>query len=279
MDPSLLDVIVLNWRTPDMSAEGLRLAAESLPGAALYLVDNGSGDGSPERLRQLAPPGTTVIETGRNLGFGGGFNAGIRAGKRPFLITLNSDARPTGSVYRELLDHCASDDRLGAVTPQTIGHDNLPVGQMAPEPPAWRLVVGCLPGAWRLAQAKPYWPKAGPPEMIDWFPSMCATLFRRAAIEGIGGFDSDYFLGWEEWDLARRLRAAGWKIAIHPGAAVVHEGQGSTPKPLTPWRSKHARDGICHHLRKYYGPGWYAAGRLTSGIADLYMGLRARSMG
>src|SRR6185436_8695211 len=192
---------------------------------------------------------------------------------------LNSDARPTGSVYRELLDHCASDDRLGAVTPQTIGHDNLPVGQMAPEPPAWRLVVGCLPGAWRLAQAKPYWPKAGPPEVIDWFPSMCATLFRRAAIEGIGGFDSDYFLGWEEWDLARRLRAAGWKIALHPGAAVVHEGQGSTPRPLTPWRSKHARDGICHHLRKYYGPGWYAAGRLTSGIADLYMGLRARSMG
>src|SRR4051812_22258944 len=119
MDPSELDVVVLNWRTPDMSAACARLAADSLPGANIYIVDNGSGDGSPERLR-AAMPEAIIVENDRNLGFGGGLNPGIRAGRRPFVLILNSDARPVGDAYQRLLDHCASDERIGAVTPQTL---------------------------------------------------------------------------------------------------------------------------------------------------------------
>jgi N-acetylglucosaminyl-diphospho-decaprenol L-rhamnosyltransferase len=277
MDASSLDVIVLNWRTPEMSAACARVAAERLPGAAIYIVDNGSGDGSPARIRQ-AFPAATVVENERNLGFGGGFNTGIRAGRRPFLLALNSDALPVDDCYRQLLEHCASDPRLAAVTPQTVDREGRPVGQMPPEPTPLRLVAGCLPVVWRMSQ-KPYMLPPGPPRQLDWFPSMCATLFRREALEGIGAFDTGYFLGWEEWDLARRLQSAGWKIAAHPGAAVVHEGHGSTPRPLKDWRYKYGRQGICYHLRKYHGPAWYAVGRVASGFTNVVMDLRARTAG
>ena len=262
MDAAALDVVVLNWRTPEMSAACARLAAESLPGAKIYIVDNGSNDGSPERMRQDAP-GAVIIENRENLGFGGGLNAGIRAGNGRFVLTLNSDARPVGPAYRLMLDHCAGDDRIGAVTPQ----------QMAPEPPPWRMVLGCLPLAWRLIASNVYSPQPGPPESINWLPGLCAAVFRREALEGIGAFDSDYFLGWEEWDLTRRLRAAGWQIAVHPGAQVIHEGHGSTPKELESWRSRHGRSAMCHHLRKYHGRGWYTLGRLSSGVTNLYVDL------
>jgi len=217
------------------------------------------------------------VENTENLGFGGGFNAGLRAGCRPFVLTLNSDARPVGTAYRRLLDHCASNERLGAVTPRTVDRNGRSLAQMPPEPPAWQLVAGCLPLAWRLAFPKLYWPKPGPPEILEWLPSMCATIFRREALQGIGAFDASYFLGWEEWDLTRRLRAADWQIAIHQGAEVLHEGQGSTPKELSPWRARHGRESRCYHLRKYHGLGWFALGRIASRITDVYVDLRART--
>ena len=36
---------------------------------------------------------------------------------------------------------------------------------------------------------------------------------------------------------------------------------------------KHGRAALCHHLRKYYGGGWYALGRVATGISNVYMGL------
>jgi N-acetylglucosaminyl-diphospho-decaprenol L-rhamnosyltransferase len=275
MDTSHLDVIVLNWKTPEMSADCARAAAETLPGAKIYIVDNGSGDGSPERLRALAPD-AVVVENDRNLGFGGGMNAGIRAGQGRFVLILNSDARPVGDAYRMMFDHCASDDRIGAVTSQTVDTQGRPVPQMAPEPPAWQLVLGCLPLTWRLVASNVYSPRPGPPASINWLAGLCAAVFRRQAVEEVGAFDIEYFLGWEEWDLTRRLRSANWQIAIHPGAVVIHEGHGSTPKELKAWRAKHNRRAMCHHLLKYHGRAWYLAGRMTSGVADAYADLRAR---
>jgi N-acetylglucosaminyl-diphospho-decaprenol L-rhamnosyltransferase len=277
MDPAALDVIVLNWRTAEMSANCARTAMETLPGAALYIVDNGSADGSADYLRQ-AVPGATVVANAENLGFGGGLNAGIRAGTRPFVLTLNSDVSPMGNAYQLLLDHCASDARLGAVTPRIFSPSGHAVAQGVPEPSPLRQLSSCLPGLWRLGGSAMYRPEAGPPESIEWLPSLCATMFRREALEGIGSFDAGYFLGWEEWDLTRRLRAGGWRIALHRGADVVHPGHGSTPKEMGPWRDKHGRVALCHHLRKYHGKGWYALGRLATGITDLYVGL-ARQRG
>jgi N-acetylglucosaminyl-diphospho-decaprenol L-rhamnosyltransferase len=276
MDPANLDVIVLNWRTAAMSADCARLAAESLPGAALYVVDNGSGDGSADYLRQNVK-NATVVANSENLGFGGGLNAGIRAGKRPFVLALNSDVRPVGLAYQLLLDHCASDDRLGAVTPRIFDAEGGAVSQAPPEPSPLRQLSSCLPGLWRFSiAAGNYRPEAGPPEPIAWLPSMCATMFRREALEGIGSFDTGYFLGWEEWDLTRRLRAGGWRIALHRGAEVIHDRHGSTPNEMKLWRDKHGRASLCHHLRKHHGPGWYALGRVATGITDLYLGARQR---
>jgi GT2 family glycosyltransferase len=273
MELETVDVIVLNWRTPEMSADCGRLAAAALPGARVYLVDNGSGDGSAQRMRE-AMPEAVIVENEQNLGFGGGFNTGIKAGQRPFLLILNSDARPVGDGYRQLLEHCASDARIGAVTPQTVDRQGRLVPQMAAEPPPWHLVLGCLPLTWRLIGTNVYRPVAGPPQIINWLPGLCVTAFRREALEAIGAFDPGYFLGWEEWDLTRRLRAAGWQIAIHPGAEVMHEGHGSTPTNLQSWRNKHGRQSICHHLSKYYGRRWSTLGRIGSGLTDLYADLR-----
>ena len=39
VNPAALDVLVLNWRTPEMSAHCARLAHETLGGASIYIID------------------------------------------------------------------------------------------------------------------------------------------------------------------------------------------------------------------------------------------------
>ena len=53
-------------------------------------------------------------------------------------------------------------------------------------------------------------------------------LARREAFAGVGGFDEGYFLYWEDADLCRRLRNAGWETRYFKGATAIHDvGQSS----------------------------------------------------
>ena len=52
--------------------------------------------------------------------------------------------------------------------------------------------------------------------------SGCACLFRRKALQEVGLFDEDFFAYCEDTDLGLRLRRAGWKAVIAPGAEVKH---------------------------------------------------------
>jgi GT2 family glycosyltransferase len=60
-----------------------------------------------------------------------------------------------------------------------------------------------------------------PSVVVDWLSGAC-MLARREALEAVNGFDERYFLYWEDADLCRRLRDAGWHVRYVPGAAAVH---------------------------------------------------------
>src|SRR5436190_18086827 len=59
--------------------------------AEILIVDNGSTDATA-RLASLGLP-VRVLEQGRNLGFAGGVNAGIRAASQPLVLVLNNDTQ------------------------------------------------------------------------------------------------------------------------------------------------------------------------------------------
>jgi len=57
---------------------------------------------------------------------------------------------------------------------------------------------------------------------VDWVSGAFALL-RRSAFERVSGFDEGYFLYWEDADLGRRLRQAGYTVRYVPGATVEHQ--------------------------------------------------------
>lgn len=55
-----------------------------------------------------------------------------------------------------------------------------------------------------------------------------AVMLRTAALRQTGLFDDGFFLYFEETDLMRRLRRAGWAVWHEPAARVVHAGGAAT---------------------------------------------------
>ena len=82
--------------------------------------------------------------------------------------------------------------------------------------------------------------QVGTSAVVDWVSGAC-FMVRREAFASVGGFDERYFLYWEDADLCRRLRTAGYEIRHAPGAVAVHQvGQSSRRAKGASVRAFHA---------------------------------------
>jgi GT2 family glycosyltransferase len=202
-------------------AERLARALRSLRGQSrpvdVVVVDNGSSDGSCELVREEFPE-VSLLELGRNLGFGPAINRAVEQHPADPLILLNDDVECEPRFAEALLDAAAEGaecvagvlvqeaspgliDSAGVVADRTLmGFDYL-----HGEP------VAAASGA-----ADPLGPTGG------------AALYRRDAFLAAGGFDERIFLYYEDLDLALRMRAAGARCRLAPEARALHAYSASS---------------------------------------------------
>ena len=116
--------IVLNYRTPDLSANCARSLLSSLDPEhdVVLVVDNASGDESAEKLRNelagVTHPEIRVLATDRNGGFAFGNNAGIRAVDAQAYLLLNSDTLVRAGAVDSLFQFLEAHPRAGLVGPR-----------------------------------------------------------------------------------------------------------------------------------------------------------------
>jgi GT2 family glycosyltransferase len=68
-----------------------------------------------------------------------------------------------------------------------------------------------------------------------------AAVYRREALDAVGGFDERFFAYLEDVDLGLRLQLAGWRCAWEPRAVARHHGGGSAAqltRPVTSWTER-----------------------------------------
>jgi GT2 family glycosyltransferase len=186
------------------------LAAQSRP-VDVVVVDNGSTDGSVALVREEHPE-ASVLELGRNIGFGPALNRAVAEFPADPAILLNNDVECEPRFVEALLDSLGEGvqsvagvlvqerepgliDSAGVVADRTLmGFDYL-----HGEP---------LEAA--RSAADPLGPTGG------------AALYRREAFEAVGGFDERIFLYYEDLDLALRMAAAGAVCRLAPEARALH---------------------------------------------------------
>jgi GT2 family glycosyltransferase len=225
-----VDVVTVAYR----SERHLRSCVEPLagaPGIRVFVVNNDCPNRSADTVRDLP---VTVVEMGRNAGFGAGSNAGARAGSAPAILFLNPDGEMQPDQVLLLAEAFERDPRCGAVGPHILETDGTTQLSMRRTPRLRSAFAeafflnNLLPGAsWTSEIVTGGYEQA---REVEWLSGavLCA---RRSAFEEVGGFDERFFLYSEDIDLCTRLRLAGYRLRYEPGPIARHAGGGSAPRP------------------------------------------------
>jgi len=271
--------IVLNYRTPELSAGCVRSLLPALDPErdVAVLVDNASGDGSADRLRDefASHPRVRLVVTERNGGFAFGNNAGIRAVDACAYLLLNSDTLVRGDAVDTLFRFLESHPRAGLVGPRLEWQDGEPqVSGFRFHRPITELIAGSATGP--IQRALERWdvplPIAREARRVEWV-SFASVMIRRELLGTIGGLDEGYFMYFEDSDYCRAAQRAGFEVWQDPAAHVVHlRGQSSPVKRLHEARKRLPRyyyASRARYFRKNFGfGGWLAANLLwTAGRA------------
>ncbi|MFW6074562.1 MAG: glycosyltransferase family 2 protein [Chloroflexota bacterium] len=232
--------IILNYRNADLTEGAVRsLKASEFPGDGLriFVVDNGSGDGSAERLRERCPD-VTVIASRKNLGFAGGNNIGLRKvldessacpdPENTFVLLLNNDVEVEPDALAIAAERMQAETDIGVVGPKVLlpdGRLDLACRRSFPTPSAafWKLTG--------LARRYPTHPRYGRYNLTyldeDTRADVDAVmgafmLLRLSVVRRVGLLDDAFFMYGEDLDWAYRIKAHGWRVVYEPAATVWH---------------------------------------------------------
>ncbi len=237
----IIQTVILNWRTPDMTLKAIKAALREMDGLAgeITVVDNDSQDGSFERLSEaVAANGwarVCVLQSGHNGGFGAGNNFGIRAGLRDggrpdYVYTLNSDAFPDSGAIRALVDHLEAHPATGFAGSFLHGPDGDPHLTTFRFPSIGSEFEGAArfgPISRLLKNHAVPVPIPDRTTSVDWLAG-ASVMMRRDVLDEIGLFDETFFLYFEETDLCHRARNAGHPTDFVRESSVTHIGSVST---------------------------------------------------
>lgn len=220
-------IVLVNWNGLDYTSACLdSLRKVDTPYMKVIVVDNGSDQEEGKRLK-IQFPEIDLIETGRNLGFAGGNNVGIRkamADDFPYVLLLNNDTIVEPDFLHELLLVAATNPKAGIVQPIILFlHQPKQI---------WSAGGKWIPGFSRsvtLGDREPCADYRVKTSHIDWATG-CAMLVSKDAIEKVGLLNEQFFVYFEDVEWSLRIREAGFEIHLAESSKIYHEAGASSKK-------------------------------------------------
>lgn len=233
-----LSIVIVSFNTRQLLSDCLNsiFKQDFKRNFCVVVVDNDSSDGSAE-MAEKNFPNVKVIRSGKNLGFAGGNNLGIKNMTAKYYLLLNSDTIvPEGSL-ESLVDFM---ERSGS----GVGSCKLLNKDGSFQPNAGDLPFGLPLFFWLsgwddiLPKIREYLPSfhrkfksfyQGERE-VGWV-SGSVMIIKREVIEKIGVLDESIFMYCEDTDYCIRAKKAGFKVGWTDQAEIIHLGGGSSKKP------------------------------------------------
>jgi N-acetylglucosaminyl-diphospho-decaprenol L-rhamnosyltransferase len=213
-----VDVVIVACNRWDLTESCLRhLQAQSID-HRVTVVDNGSTDDTRARLRTEWPAVQLEVYE-QNHGFPEACNRGVAAGSGEFVVLLNNDVDCRPDFLERVLEPLQRDPSTGSVCALLLQ-------------PGGELIDGAglsadvtLAAFARLRGMSVA--HTGDPSLTLLGPGGAAAAYRRAAWEQVGGLDESLAFYMEDFDLALRLRIAGWGSVVEARAVGVHVGSAT----------------------------------------------------
>lgn len=253
-------VIIVNFRTPDLTIDCLRSLASQVrdvPRTRVIVSDNASGDDSVAKIQGAIDANAwtwcTLVPLPTNGGFSYGNNRGIEAGpKARYTLLLNSDTIVHEGCFKKCLASIDAKPDVGILGCKLLNADG-------------SIQNGCrkFPTPWRLASCKiglpfkfpalfsqddtedPSWDRNTTHD-VDWLMGSF-MLIRGEALATLGGLSEKFFFYGEDIEICHRYMKAGYRRFYDPAGTITHLGGASSDPTRMPRNARSA-----HHWRGRY---------------------------
>jgi GT2 family glycosyltransferase len=236
----------------------------------IIIVDNGSSDSSVVDInhffQQKKIPKNTykIIENNKNLGFSVANNQGIKVARGNYVLLLNSDTIILHSAISQTLTWLSSNPKASMCTAQLLNPNRSiqASGGFFPNLSnilTWSLGLDDLPLFNNFV--KPFHPHT--PDFYthsnfylkdhqqDWLTG-AYILTRRPILGSVNGFDENYFMYGEEYELCYRIQKKyphfqHWYLI---GPQIIHLGRASAISQADPLVNEYL--GVLHFMQKHH---------------------------
>jgi N-acetylglucosaminyl-diphospho-decaprenol L-rhamnosyltransferase len=194
-----------------------------LQGLELLLTINIPEDETPYQNTGLS---IIFIRNQRPRGFGENHNNAFSLSVGDLFVVVNPDIRLTEFNF-DILCESMNMNFVGVAAPLVVNSSGK-VQLTARKFPTTIALLERLLGI----KSSSHYPVGGNSYTVDWVAGMF-MLFRREAFAAVKGFDDDrFFLYYEDVDICRRLKLAGWDVLFDPRTRVEHDAQRASHRSL-----------------------------------------------
>ncbi|MFA6106715.1 MAG: glycosyltransferase family 2 protein [Patescibacteria group bacterium] len=255
-----LSIIIVNYKSLEKTRQCLRaVRASDFDGFSheIIVVDNASGDNVDDLKKDF--PHIKTVKAPENRGMGEGNNLGIKNAYGDFFLILNPDTYVEKNAIKALCQYMEDNPRTGIVGPKLLNSD-------------LSLQYSCLrfPKIYLPVMRRTFLGKFFKSEQerfimadfnheeireVDWMLGS-ALMIRRSMLKKIGpAFDGRFFMFFEDTDLCRRAKAAGFGVFYLPSALAVHDHARLSAKGrwyIAPFTNKLARAHIASWIKYFW---------------------------
>lgn len=222
-----LAIVILNFNTKHFLQEYLPKVLEFSPQADIWVIDNGSSDGSYNYLKENFPE-VSLVKLEKNLGFAGGYQEGLKSIMADWYVLLNSDILPSKNWLEPLLHYVQEHPMVKIVQPYLYTMHDQDLFEYAGGAGGYWDYLGYPFCRGRVFHHLEKDQGQYPSGKVGW-ASGAALMIDAKVFWEAGGFDEYFFAHMEEIDLCWRVQRMGYEIHAVEDSKIQHVGGGTLP--------------------------------------------------
>ena len=178
----------------------------------IFVVDNNSSDNSVKRIK-INHPDVQIIENSTNMGFVG-INSVLPHLDSEYTIILNNDIRVFDDWLQELVKYMDKHKDVGVCGSVMLKYNNANILENSFYIYSPIGIARNVEGLYNIVKNK-----------INEVPYVCGgcLMIRTKLFKLLNGFDSDFFIFYEDVKLCQQVKQLGYKVVVNYDAKVRHK--------------------------------------------------------
>lgn len=247
-----LTIVIVSWNTEELLKKCLESIFKHQGDLKLEIivVDNASSDNTVEIVKENFPQ-VQIIPNINNLGFAAANNIGLLRSKGDFILFLNPDTVILRNALKKMVEFMKHNYKIGIAGCKHLNPNWTFQSSVRRFPTAFALFFVFI----KLYKIFPFIPpvyyylaKDLNNKIVQPVDQVAGSflMVRRQTLEEIGPFDERFFIWFEEVDLCKRAKDAGWQVWYNPEAEIIHHGGESFKKQVS-WKNQ----------KQFFQSAWY----------------------